>query len=232
MKLGEYDFDQAGETGDQTFRVANMRLHRQYDTTTYENDIAVIKLDRAATLTNSVWPICMPPRRETFTNRRAFVIGWGTIYFGGPTSSTLQEVIVVNLNYLENQTKKRCYPGERARVGKHRVRHQLRQVGPAGSGHHAVRGRDEPGLLSGQLSSNQNHMPSNQNTDGRNAGRLRRAAQLHEPKYAALGAMRGGQLGRAVCRARYASQCCSSVVYWLLQTFPACTPGSPSISTG
>ena len=33
----------------------------------------------------------------------AFVIGWGTIYFGGPTSSTLQEVI--NLNLLENQTK-------------------------------------------------------------------------------------------------------------------------------
>ena len=103
VKLGEYDFDQAGETGDQTFRVANMRLHRQYDTTTYENDIAVIKLDRAATLTNSVWPICMPPRSETFTNRRAFVIGWGTIYFGGPTSSTLQEVI--SLNLLENQTK-------------------------------------------------------------------------------------------------------------------------------
>jgi len=99
VKLGEYDFDQAGETGDQTFRVANMRLHRQYDTTTYENDIAVIKLDRAATLTNSVWPICMPPRSETFTNRRAFVIGWGTIYFGGPTSSTLQEV---NVRVWEN----------------------------------------------------------------------------------------------------------------------------------
>ena len=70
----------------------------------------------------SVWPICLPPPTEDFTNRRAFVIGervrwkwetpiksklsemyktypssspnlgWGTIYFGGPVSPTLQEV--------------------------------------------------------------------------------------------------------------------------------------------
>ena len=95
VKLGEYeyDFDQEDVIGNQTFRVANMRLHRQYNPTTLENDIAVIKLHRAATLTNSVWPICMPPRRETFTNRRAIVTGWGSISYGGPSSSTLQEVI-------------------------------------------------------------------------------------------------------------------------------------------
>ena len=96
VRLGQYDFNQAGETEDQTFRVANMRLHRQYDNTTLENDIAVIKLDRAATLTNSVRPICMPRRSETFTNQQAFAIGWGRTYFGGPTSSILLEVISLN----------------------------------------------------------------------------------------------------------------------------------------
>jgi len=94
VKLGEYDFDKEGETGDQTFSVQSMKNHENYNDVSYENDIAIIKLDRPATLSKSVWPICLPPASERFTNRRAFVIGWGTIYFGGPVSSTLQEVNV------------------------------------------------------------------------------------------------------------------------------------------
>ena len=111
VKLGEYDFETEGETGDQTFTVLSMKNHENYNDVTFENDIAIIKLDRPAILSNSVWPICLPPASERFTNRRAFVIGnldsiispitsllphtgWGTIYFGGPVSSTLQEVNV------------------------------------------------------------------------------------------------------------------------------------------
>jgi len=99
VKLGEYDFEKEGETADQTFTVASMKNHENYNDVTYEHDIAIIKLDRPATLSNSVWPICLPPAAERFTNRRAFVIGWGTIYFGGPVSSTLQEV---NVRVWEN----------------------------------------------------------------------------------------------------------------------------------
>ena len=75
MKLGEYDFEKEGETEDQTFSVLSMKNHENYNDVTYENDIAIIKLDRAATLSKSVWPICLPPASERFTNRRAFVIG-------------------------------------------------------------------------------------------------------------------------------------------------------------
>jgi len=99
VKLGEYDFEKEGETEDQTFSVLSMKNHENYNDVTYENDIAIIKLDRAATLSKSVWPICLPPASERFTNRRAFVIGWGTIYFGGPVSNTLQEV---NVRVWEN----------------------------------------------------------------------------------------------------------------------------------
>ena len=110
IKLGEYDFNEAGETGDATFSVAAMKLHENYNEVTYENDIAIMRLDRPATFSNSIWPICLPDNSRDFTNTRAFVIGkelqrrrvwmqifclgWGTIYFGGPTSSTLQEVNV------------------------------------------------------------------------------------------------------------------------------------------
>lgn len=99
VRLGEYDFDQEGETKDQTFTLASMKIHERYDDATFENDIAILKLNGVATRSESVWPICLPPASEQFTNRRAFVIGWGTIYFGGPTSSTLQEV---NVRVWEN----------------------------------------------------------------------------------------------------------------------------------
>jgi len=94
VKLGEYDFSQSGETGDETFSVTAMKLHENYNSVTYENDIAIIRLDRPATFSNSIWPICLPDASQEFTNTRAFVIGWGTIYFGGPVSNTLQEVNV------------------------------------------------------------------------------------------------------------------------------------------
>ena len=94
MRLGEYDFSQSGETGDETFNVAAMKLHENYDSVSYENDIAVIRLDRAATFSKSIWPICLPEPSTQFTNNRAFVIGWGTIYSAGPVSNTLQEVNV------------------------------------------------------------------------------------------------------------------------------------------
>ena len=45
-------------------------------------------------MSRSVNPICLPSPSQTFENRGAFVVGWGTIYFGGPTSNTLQEVNV------------------------------------------------------------------------------------------------------------------------------------------
>merc|ERR1712073_79083 len=71
-----------------------VKLGENYNSVTYENDIAIIRLDRPATFSNSIWPICLPDGNRDFTNTRAYVIGWGTIYFGGPTSATLQEVNV------------------------------------------------------------------------------------------------------------------------------------------
>lgn len=75
VRLGEYDFNQTGETGDETFSVAAMKLHENYDSVRNENDIAVIRLDRPATFSKSIWPICLPDTSNQFTNDEAFVIG-------------------------------------------------------------------------------------------------------------------------------------------------------------
>ena len=42
-------FVQEGETKDQTFTLASMKIHERYDDVTFENDIAILKLNGVAT---------------------------------------------------------------------------------------------------------------------------------------------------------------------------------------
>lgn len=94
VRLGEYSFDMANETRTRDFRVAEIRQHADFDTATYENDIAILKLLRPSLFNSYIWPICMPPTGGTYDGKRAVVIGWGTQFFGGPNSLTLMEVTV------------------------------------------------------------------------------------------------------------------------------------------
>ena len=107
IRLGEYSFDQQGESPHKDFQVSNIKMHEQYDTSTYINDIAILTLDRTTDFSDSIWPICLPPRNDLFTGDIATVIGWGTIYFGGPTSPVLQEV---SIPVWENAECNAAYP--------------------------------------------------------------------------------------------------------------------------
>ena len=75
VKVGEYNFNEAGDTLDSTYALASMKYHENYNTKTFENDIAVLKLERPVTFSRSVYPICLPPSGELYSNKRAFVIG-------------------------------------------------------------------------------------------------------------------------------------------------------------
>ncbi len=70
--------------------------HFSFDRYSYKNDIAVIRLAKSAFYTSEVRSICLPkPRRNPdFTNEVGIVTGWGTIYYGGPNSASLMEVLV------------------------------------------------------------------------------------------------------------------------------------------
>lgn len=92
VRLGEYSFETANETRTRDFRVAEIRQHADFDTATYENDIAILKLLRPSLFNSYIWPICMPPAGENWDGKRAVVIGWGTQFFSGPHSPTLMEV--------------------------------------------------------------------------------------------------------------------------------------------
>ena len=76
VTLGEYSFDQEGETQAlKKIGVRGMKMHEKYDSKSFENDIALIKLDRKVPFTKSVYPICLPPKGRQFTGTRAFVVG-------------------------------------------------------------------------------------------------------------------------------------------------------------
>ncbi|XP_066995254.2 venom protease [Anabrus simplex] len=94
VRLGEYDLQTQDETRSKDFRVMEFRVHESYERTTYENDIAIIKLQRPTVFNSYIWPICLPPAGRNFTNETAIVTGWGTLFYGGPTSPVLMEVDV------------------------------------------------------------------------------------------------------------------------------------------
>lgn len=75
VRLGEYDFRSLNETRIRDFNVTEMRIHVDYSNILYENDIAVLKLDRPTIFNSYIWPVCMPPYGETWNGYQAIVIG-------------------------------------------------------------------------------------------------------------------------------------------------------------
>ncbi|TRY56322.1 hypothetical protein DNTS_031855 [Danionella cerebrum] len=63
-----------------------------FDPKTNDNDVALMKLTFALTITSDVRPVCLPNKGQFFTApRECYVTGWGALSSGGSTSQTLQE---------------------------------------------------------------------------------------------------------------------------------------------
>uniref|UniRef100_A0A1A9VEE8 Peptidase S1 domain-containing protein n=1 Tax=Glossina austeni TaxID=7395 RepID=A0A1A9VEE8_GLOAU len=75
-------------------RVAQIITHPKYNARTYDNDIAIIKLDKPVEMTELLHPVCMPTPGKSFKGEIGIVTGWGALRVGGPTSDSLQEVQV------------------------------------------------------------------------------------------------------------------------------------------
>lgn len=76
-------------------------LHPQYDSTTNDNDIALLRLSSTVDFTNFIRPVCLAATGSDFPGGTStWVTGWGTIASGVPLPSpqTLQEVNVPVIN--------------------------------------------------------------------------------------------------------------------------------------
>lgn len=58
--------------------------HQDYNSVTYDNDIALMELDADVTLNQYIWPICLPSATYDFpAGCMAWITGWGAEREGG-----------------------------------------------------------------------------------------------------------------------------------------------------
>lgn len=97
IRVGEYDFSSVLEPYPYAERSAKKKVvHPKYNFFTYENDLALVKVDEPFEFMPHIAPICLPPDNESddLIGRNATVTGWGRLSEGGVLPSVLQEVKV------------------------------------------------------------------------------------------------------------------------------------------
>jgi len=81
--VGEYDLTGDVENLKPVAKpVKRMIVHRDYNPTTFENDIALMELESSFDIQPHVVPICLPKLGENFNGLMAHVAGWGKLIYG------------------------------------------------------------------------------------------------------------------------------------------------------
>lgn len=94
VTLGDHDTESLEEAPAYSEFVIEIIMHEDYNSTSVDNDIALLRIKNKVTFTNAVNPVCLPFKYSTddFDGETAIAMGWGTTSFQGETSSVLQDV--------------------------------------------------------------------------------------------------------------------------------------------
>lgn len=104
--IGDYDISTEDETARELIGLDSVFMHPDYNATTGENDIALVKLKTPVDL-NKHTPVCLPAQGTDFTGEQATVLGWGVTNFQDFTLPTvLQEA---EIPVIDNQVCKDAY---------------------------------------------------------------------------------------------------------------------------
>ncbi|EDW00884.1 transmembrane protease serine 3 [Drosophila grimshawi] len=79
----------------------HVRAHELYDQRSFENDIALIRLEQPVTFETILRPVCLPAPDSSFDGRVGIVTGWGAQRENGFATDILQEVDVLILSQSE-----------------------------------------------------------------------------------------------------------------------------------
>ncbi|XP_076047466.1 trypsin-1-like [Oratosquilla oratoria] len=98
--VGDHHTGKTDET-DVTKRISveSITIHKDYDSSTLDNDIAIIKLAEPIEFQsdNKIAPVCLPDAKTNYSNVEAIVSGWGALSSGGSSPDSLHEVAVTTL---------------------------------------------------------------------------------------------------------------------------------------
>ncbi|XP_051913463.1 coagulation factor VII [Hippocampus zosterae] len=94
--VGEHDLE-TDEKTEQKRRVSKVLIHRGYNHSSYDSDLAMLKLHRPIKLGLYVVPICLPAKNSSFIRtlaaiRHNTVSGWGRLSLHGSTARLLQRL--------------------------------------------------------------------------------------------------------------------------------------------
>ncbi|XP_034403156.1 coagulation factor VII [Cyclopterus lumpus] len=96
ITVGDHDLSKDDQT-EQKRRVVKVLIHHGYNQTSWDSDLALLKLHRPVKLGPYVVPICLSARNSTFsrtlaTIRQSTVSGWGRQSLFGSTAKILQRL--------------------------------------------------------------------------------------------------------------------------------------------
>uniref|UniRef100_A0ABD2W6E8 limulus clotting factor C n=1 Tax=Trichogramma kaykai TaxID=54128 RepID=A0ABD2W6E8_9HYME len=91
------------------YRIKGLHVHKKYNKSTYNNDIAIIELEQPVPLDGLVKTVCLPDAlRFHYIGMTGVAIGWGRIAEGEPTSKKLRKVDLPILS--ETECEESNYP--------------------------------------------------------------------------------------------------------------------------
>jgi len=100
FKVVAGDYKPTISSGNEQVRgVAKTIKHPKYSRYTFDNDFALVKLDKPMKLNDCVGTVCLPEQgADVRPGSTCWITGWGTLRAGGSRPDTLQEVAVQTLS--------------------------------------------------------------------------------------------------------------------------------------
>lgn len=88
-------------------RVRAIHVHPLFDATNKLNDVALLELDADVEASERVQPACLPESTKSAPVDAWFIVGWGSLFEGGPMSDWLRNapVDVYDGSYCRNVVK-------------------------------------------------------------------------------------------------------------------------------
>lgn len=85
-----------------TRKIRTIIRHKNYGSGgTYNNDIALLKLDEDVNLSGLAKPVCLPTLGKSFTGYTGTAVGWGATHEHGQVTNRLREVQVPIISNIE-----------------------------------------------------------------------------------------------------------------------------------